>query len=171
MTQQCIVIAPTLLDQATVAALTSEQRVLRALAGWVGSMRWQLYVVATYARPPRPETVQRTTERWVTDFQRDFPGAFVYVSADRGKVDQRWNVHGLIGGLFSGKPPREPFRRWALQRALSIAQHCWRHGDVVKSQPYDARRGAVTYLARYWFDAEVPPTLYGRPLRRSHARP
>ena len=160
-----------LLDEATVRALRSEHHLLKAIGTYVGAMRWQLYLVGSFARPPRPETVHRAIGQWVLDFQRDYPDSFVYASADRGKVDQRWNVHLLVGGCFSGKPPREPFRAWAMQRALSIAQHCWSHGDVVRSQPYDARRGAVTYLARYWGDAEVPPTLYGTPLRRSRARP
>jgi hypothetical protein len=152
------------------SVITREQHVRREVAAWLGTYRWQLYVVVTYAHDPRPETVQRTTGRWVVNFQRDFPTAFVYVSPDCGSERGRWNVHLLVGGLFTGKPPREPFRTLAITRALAIAQRYWRHGMVKTAQPYDPRRGAVRYVAKYWADAEVPPLLHGRPLRRSHAQ-
>ena len=98
----------------------------------------------------------------------EYPRAFSYASADRGAVTGHWNLHVLLGGLFVTAPPPEPHYTLALSRAREHAKRVWQHGQVVTAAPYDGRRGAVSYVAQYWSDPEIPGMLLGSPIRKSH---
>jgi len=146
--------------------------VWRAVGPWVASFRWQLYGILTFAHPPRPETVQKQVTQWLTNMQTHYPRLFAYWSADQGPVSDRWNVHVLLGGLFTTRPPPEPHYGMALQVAQQTASHLWRRGQVVKVERYASWGGMISYMTQphTWADPEVPGTLFGTPIRKSHGR-
>ena len=147
------------------------QRLQEEVGRWLSGYRWQLYLVLTFARPPRPETVQKAAEGWYASVRAEYPRAYAYISADRGAELQRWNLHVLLGGLFEHAPPPEPFRTLGLERARAQAARWWRQwGAVRKAEPFEPRRGAASYVAADWMEPEVPGMLLGTPIRKAHQR-
>jgi hypothetical protein len=159
--------------------------VWHAVGPWLAGYRWQLYGIVTFAHPPRPETVQKAVTAWLTNMQTHYPKLFAYWSADRGPVSDRWNVHVLLGGLFTTRPPAEPHYGLTLQLAQETAIHLWHRGQVVKFERYGSRKthrtgrapptrreGRISYMTQpqVWGDGEVPGTVFGTPIRKSHGR-
>lgn len=148
------------------------QVVWQATGRWIAGYRWQLYGILTFAHPPRPETVQKAVTIWLTELQASYPRLFAYWSADRGPVSDRWNIHVLLGGLFTDRPPPEPHYGMALQVARETASQLWHRGQVVKVERYAPLGGMISYMTQphTWADPEVPGTLFGNPIRKSHGR-
>lgn len=142
----------------------------QVVAEYLAGFKWQGYVILTFGYEPSPEGMQKAIGRWYDELRTAYPWSFIFYSADRGPATGHWNVHVLVGGLFAGKPPAEPHRALAITRALDVGKRLWRHGQVPKAVPYDPRGGAPTYLAQYWDEAELPATILGDPIRKSHHR-
>ncbi len=142
--------------------------VVDAAGAYVAGFRWQGYMVLTFAHRPSAEGVQKAVSRWVRALRAIYPRAVIHYSADRGAAAGHWNVHVLLGGIFAQQPPREPYRALAIARALGDAAHAWQHGRVEKAEGYDPHGGAPRYMAQYWNDPEIPATVLGQPIRKSH---
>lgn len=139
---------------------------------WLAGFRWQAYMIGTFAQRPHPETVQRAVEAWYAELRQKYPRVFAYCSVDRGAATGHWNVHILLGGLFTNRPPAEPHYGLALQVAVETAKRSWRRGQVPRAVRYDPRGGMVSYMTQptTWAEPEVPGMFLGTPIRKRHGR-
>ena len=108
---------------------------------------------------------------WLKELRKSYPRNNGFVSYDRGKGTGRLNVHVFLSGLFLHKPPKSvQLRALTITRAIEVARRSWTSGLVRKIEPYDARRGAPTYLAQYCNSTDLVGEFLGRPIKKRKRR-
>ena len=160
-------------DSWALALIKQEQRAYAWLGEWLATYHWQAYVVLTFAYRPSPESAEKAVGEWFRELTAHYPRLNAYYSYDRGPGTDRLNVHLLIGGLHLKKPPRDPdLRAVTTTRFLAMGRRLWhRRGIMQTGEPYDARCGAVSYLAQYHADPNVPPAqFFGRLIKKKKRR-
>lgn len=118
-----------------VDKITSDE----AKASYLSTRTWQLYFILSFANAVSEEYAR---QKGIAFAERLGPNAYAAVCWGEGTVGGRLHVHLLAGGIWTGHmPPRH--------KALWIGQIAkrWKHGQVVKSEGFDPRRGNLaSYL-------------------------
>ena len=163
-------------DSGILALVKQEQSAYAGLGEWLATYRHQCYIVLTFGKWPSSDRAQWYVKEWFTELTKHYPRLNAYVSYDRGHATNKLNVHLLVGGLYQGKPPRSArLRALHTTRFLAMARRLWqrKRGKVQTAEPYDARRGAVHYLAQYHADPDpnLPPAqFFGRMIKKRKRR-
>lgn len=157
-------------DVFTLNAIRQGHQAQAAVGNWLAWYRWQYYVTLTFRHPISHPRAEDAVREWVRTMQRDhYSRFFTFHVIERGLDEGRLHAHVLVGGItrqeryFMPSPLQET-------RALALMQRTWR-GGIVRSAPYDTRRGAVTYVAKNWNDgALVSGEILGQPFRKRKRR-
>ena len=159
-------------DQWTLDRIKQEKAAYAGIAEWLATYKHECYIVLTFGRWLSSDRAQWYVKEWFAELTEHYPRLNAYVSYDRGAGTNRLNVHLLIGGLWLHKRPRDQrLRALKVTHFLATAKHAWQRGQMVKGEPYYANRGAISYMAQYHADANLPPAeIFGRMLKKRKRR-
>lgn len=112
-------------------------QLIDTLGTYLSNFHWQLYATPSFKFPVNLYRAKSTVEAWVGDFGSQ---TYAYAAYEQGRAGGRTHAHVLLGGLVG-------------KIAKAHAGRLWKHGNIVIA-PYDPRRGACWYVAKFPNDGD-----------------
>ena len=131
---------------------------------FLSGFHWQAFATPTFRKTVTLEHARLATTQWIAALG---PEVYAYIAYEQGVAGGRTHCHALIGGMYEGSRERVGLHRGRI--AIRHAKRTWRHGNI-KIEPYDAKRGAAWYVAKYPDQGEIVGTFKRHRPRRKRTR-
>lgn len=120
---------------------------------------WQLYAIATFAKPASDEHVRCDAERFIYLLGRNAYGCMAW---GRGVSGGHEHIHFLLGGIWTGRVNMKSWGTDHIGINMQIVRRKWTHGLMPKVEKFDPSRRSLYLVDHHTVEIVGKPKKHRR---------